>query len=42
MHKYDHYAEHIDGDQLKEEQVDDIVCCALEKSKSSMRKITKL
>ena len=34
MHKYDHYAEHIDGDQLKEEQVDDIVCCALEKIKA--------
>ena len=33
MHKYDHYAEHIDGDKLKEEQVDDIVCCALEKIK---------
>ena len=31
MHKYDHYAEHIDGDKLKEEQVDYIVCCALEK-----------
>lgn len=31
--KNDQYAEHIDGDKLKEEQVDDIVCCALEKIK---------
>lgn len=42
MHKYEDYIDIVDGDEMKEDEIDCIVCGALENLKHTMKMIMKL